>query len=138
MNNMKEKYTENDEIELRLVCYAGPWFHLQWRYKKKHKFLCFNIHDSWKTLVYYDEQKWTDLSDDPRDDYYWWTPSFNLNRDADAQSFETLKKKLKTKKDLWDWYGINHRVEAYMKDLEEYKKGLKDLEEKAKKYGSNE
>lgn len=129
----KEKYTENDEIELNLVYYAGPWYNLQWRYKKTHKFLWFDVHDSWKTLTIY-KNNWTDLSDDPKDDYHWDSPSFKLTRDSDVQAYESLKKKLKTKKDLWDYYNVNGRTEAYLRDLEAYSAGQAELEERAKKY----
>ena len=130
---MKQKYTENDEIELNLVHYAGPWYYLQWRYKKTHKFLWFDVHDQWKTLTYY-KNNWINLCDDPRDEFYWDSPSFDLTRDSNAQEYEALKKRLKTKKDLWDYYSINHRTERYLQDLKAYADAKVELEERAKKY----
>lgn len=130
----KQKHTENDEIEIRLVHYVGRFFHLQWRYKDTHKVLGFNVHDRWKYITIYD-MNW-DEGDiyGPENDFYWKTPSFDLSDNSDVQKYESIKKKINTKKDLWDWYNINHRIEKYFDDLRRYAEMQDRLEQNKEKY----
>lgn len=125
--NMKH-YTENDEIELRLVNCAGAYYDLEWRYKKPHKFLFFNVKDGWKILPYYDTNIYFSADEDPDSDLRWHNIIFNLGKKSDVDEYEKLKKTVKTKKDLYNFFHIQEKLEVYKRHQEEHDEWLEMLE----------
>lgn len=129
---MKKEYTEYDGIELRLVHYAGPYYELQWRYREPHKFLCFNIKDKWKSINLY---TWTsDPEDNPYDWLYWSKVTFNLGNKSEAQEYESLRSRIKTKKALFDYYNVESRLARFHEDVKRYEEWAETLKVNAKKY----
>ena len=118
----KIQHTEHDEVELTLIHYVGDYYNLAWRYVGYKKFLWFKIYDKWKTLYLY-KQYPQDPSrgHDPRDDFNWDNVSFNLGNDAQVQHYEAVKKRVKTKKDLWKEFQVDHNWERFQKDLRTYR-----------------
>ena len=130
---MRKKYTENDEIEVRLVQYVPPYYDLQWRFKEPRKFLCFNIKQGWRTLCIYSNSGFTP-GDDPNDDYFWHNVYFNMGRKSDVQEYENLKGRIKTKKDLFDYYRVRDRVNLYFDHMKEHRKWEEELNNNIKKH----
>lgn len=120
-------YTENDEIEIRLVHTVGAYYDLEWRYKKPHKFLFFNIKDNWKILPYYSPAAFSP-DDDPDSEFYWPSVFFNLGKKSDVDEYERLKKTVKTKKDLYSFFHIQEKLEVYKRHMEEHDEWLEMLE----------
>ena len=123
----KKKYDENDQIEIKLGEYGIAFYELLWRYKEPRKFLWFDIKDKWKALMQYDPRGYRRHSEDPNDDILWKNVTFNLGRESDVQAFKLLKSKIKTKRDLYNFYNVYHSLEKYERDLADYAKFKEEL-----------
>lgn len=130
---MRKKYTETDEIEIRLTHNVVDHYFLQWRFKEPRKFLFFNIKDRWKAISYYNPGI-SSPSDDPSDDLRWYWRGFHMGKRNEVQEYEKIKRDIKTKKQLFDYFNISANIENYHRDLEEHKKWLKETNENIKKY----
>ena len=130
---MKKKYTETDEIEIRLKYNVTDHYFLEWRYKEPHKFLFFNIKDKWKTIAYYNPGI-SSPSDDPDDDLKWYWRGFHMGRKNEVQEYDSLLKKIFTKKQLFDYFNVENNIDRYYRDLEEHKKWLAETNENISKY----
>ena len=130
---MKKKYSENDEIELRLVQYVRPYYDLQWRFKEPRKFLFFNVKPTWRTLSVYSNSMF-DPKEDPNDDFYWHNVYFNMGRNSDVQDYESMKGRIKTKKDLFDYYNIKEKVNLYFDHLAEHRKWVEQTDKNIQKH----
>lgn len=118
----KIQHTENDEVELTLIHHVGDYYNLAWRYVGYKKFLWFKIYDKWKSLYLYKQYPQDPATGhDPRDDFNWHNVSFNLGNDAQVQHYEAVKKRVKTKKDLWKEFQVDHNWERFQKDLRTYR-----------------
>ena len=121
---MKKTYTENDEIELRLTHNVSTYYWLEWRYKApKWTFLWFKKRDRWKTIAHYLPGFFTP-DKDPGDEFNWYWHDFNLGKRGDVQEYERLKGKVKTKKQLYDYYHVADNIELYYQHLEQHKEWL--------------
>lgn len=76
---MRKKYTETDEIEIRLTHNVADHYFLEWRYKEPRKFLFFSIKDKWKLMSYYNPGV-SSVEDDPNDDMYWYWHGFHMGK----------------------------------------------------------
>lgn len=130
---MKKKYTETDEIEIRLTHNVAGHYFLEWRYKEPRKFLFFNIKDKWKLMSYYNPGV-SSVDDDPNDDIYWYWRGFHMGKSGEVQEYEKIKRDIKTKKQLFDYFNVSANIENYYRDLHEHNKWLKETNENIKKY----
>lgn len=130
---MKKKYTETDEIEIRLTHNVADHYFLQWRFKEPHKFLFFNIEDKWKLISYYNPGVFS-ADDDPNDDIYWYWRGFHMGKRNEVQEYEKIKRDIKTKKQLFDYFNVSANIENYYRDLHEHNEWLKETNENIKKY----
>ena len=130
---MRKIYTENDEIEIRLINYVGPYYDLQWRFKEPRKFLCFKIKNWWRRLCTYSNYVF-DPADDPRDDYYWHNVYFNMGKKSNVQEYESVKAKVKTKKDLLDYFKVKESNGLYLEHLKKHREWEEELKDNVKKY----
>lgn len=112
-------HNENEEIELGLYEWALDYHCLKWRYKTGFKFFGLKFPGCWHRLVYYDPDLRFSEKIDPRDDYLWTRPSFDMDA-VGLRAFDELAGKIKTKKDLWDFYGVNERNLKYHEDMVKY------------------
>lgn len=129
----KKNYTENDEIELRLVHYVQAYYNLEWRFKESRKFLCFKLKDKWRTLCVYSNSLYSP-EDDPNDDFYWSNVYFNMGRKSDVQEYECLKNKVRTKKDLFDYYQVQNKVNLYYDHMKQHRKWIEETNNNIKKF----
>ena len=116
---MSKRYTENDEIELRLVPWTKNSYDLEWRYKEPHKFLFFNLKDWWKTLDLYKNPLDTP-EEDPNDEFFWDNVKFPRTGQGIAE-FEALKSAVKTKKELYDYYDFDAHFKHFEEDLKAHR-----------------
>ena len=112
-------YNENDEIEISLRYFAGDFYELIWRFKECKKFLWFKMHDKWKCLNRY-ESFGDNGYRDPRDDLNWHTVKFDLGRESDVQHYESIKAKVKTKRELYDVFNVDQTNEKFHRDMDKY------------------
>lgn len=129
---MKKKYTETDEIEIRLTHNVVDHYFLEWRYKEPRKFLFFNIKDKWKLISRY--MGVSRVDDDPNDDIYWDWRGFHMGKRGEVQEYEKIKRDIKTKKQLFDYFNVSVNIENYYRDLHEHNKWLKETKENINKY----
>lgn len=130
---MKKKYTETDEIEIRLTHNVADHYFLQWRFKEPRKFLFFNIKDKWKLISYYSPGV-SSVDDDPNDGIYWYWRGFHMGKRNEMQEYEKIKRDIKTKKQLFDYFNVSANIENYYHDLHEYNKWLEETNENINKY----
>ena len=130
---MKKKYTETDEIEIRLTHNVADHYFLEWRYKEPRKFLFFNIKDKWKLISYYCPG-FSSVDDDPNDDIYWYWRGFHMGKRNEVQEYEKIKRDIKTKKQLFNYFNVSGNIENYYRDLHEHNEWLKETNENIKKY----
>ena len=130
---MKKKYTETDEIEIRLTHNVADHYFLQWRFKEPRKFLFFNIKDKWKLISYYSPGV-SSVDDDPNDGIYWYWRGFHMEKRNEMQEYEKIKRDIKTKKQLFDYFNVSANIENYYHDLHEYNKWLEETNENINKY----
>ena len=129
---MRKERTDDDQIEITLGAYGIVLYELLWRYKEPRKFLWFNIKDRWKTLTRYDPIGGRRHSEDPNNDIFLENVTFNLGRESDVQAFKSLKNKIKTKRDLYNFYNVYYLQGKYEKDLADYKKFKEELKNNIK------
>lgn len=130
---MRKEYAETDEIEIRLAHNVIDHYFLQWRFKEPRKFLFFNIKDRWKSISYYSPGV-SSVDKNPNDGLYWYWRGFHMGRRNEVQEYEKIKRDIKTKKQLFDYFNVSANMENYRRDLEEHKKWLKETNENIKKY----
>lgn len=130
---MRKKYTETDEIEIRLTHNVADHYFLEWRYKEPRKFLFFNIKDKWKLISYYCPG-FSGVDDDPNDDIYWYWRGFHMGKRNEVQEYEKIKRDIKTKKQLFNYFNVSGNIENYYRDLHEHNEWLKETNENIKKY----
>lgn len=130
---MKKKYAETDEIEISLTHNVADHYFLQWRFKEPRKFLFFNIKDKWKLISYYSPGV-SGVDDDPNDDFYWYWRGFHMGKQNEVQEYEKIKRDIKTKKQLFDYFNVSANIENYYRDLHEHNKWLKETNENINKY----
>ena len=130
---MRKKYAETDEIEIRLKHNVADHYFLEWRYKGPHKSLFFNVKDKWKTITYYNPGPSTP-SDDPNDDLNWYRRGFHMGKKNEVQEYDSLLKKICTKKQLFDYFNVKSNIDRYYRDLHEHNKWLKETNENINKY----
>ena len=130
---MKKKYTETDEIEIRLTHNVADHYFLQWRYKETRKFLFFNIKDKWKLISYY-RPGVSSVDDDPNDDTCWYWRGFHMGTRSEVQEYDKIKRNIKTKKQLFDYFNVSANMENYYRDLHNHNEWLKETNENIKKY----
>ena len=121
----KKRYTENDEVELRLTHYVSDCYILEWRFKEPRKWWFFKIYDKWKSISYYQTALFTP-DNNPDDDFYWFWRSFNLGRKSEVQEYERLKERVKTKKDLYSYFRVKENMDIYYHHLDQHRKWLED------------
>ena len=126
------RYTENDEIELGLTNFGTKFFHLIWRYKKCRKFLFLKIRNRWHTVKKYYPSLYKETTN-PDNSLYWGLVSFDLTSQEDIAQYNSLKDKIVTKKDLWDYIEVVERNRQYEKDKEKYLSYKHFLKENVKK-----
>lgn len=125
LTEMKKKYTESDEIEIRLERLNRTKYVLLWRFKEPRKFLFFKIKHDWRTLSLYSMSEF-DPQEDPNDDHYWHDVCFDAHKKDDVQEYERVKSRIKTKKDLYDYYSVRDRTNLYFDHLKEHRKWVKE------------
>ena len=128
----KKKYDENDEIELRLTHDIADHYFLEWRFKEPKKVWFFWKHDRWKTIQYYSPGVFS-AEMDPNDDTYWYWHGFHLGNKAEVQEYENLKKNIRTKKQLFDYYNVQANIDTYYRNLHTHKQWLDDTKETIKR-----
>lgn len=127
-----KRYNENDEIEIRLEHNVGYHYWLKWRYKEPRKFLFFNVKDKWKYIHYYTPGIFS-IDDDPNDDLFWYWRGFHLDNKSEAQEYESVRNKIKTKKQLFEYYHVKENTDLYFKNLHEHKVWVDETNETIKK-----
>ena len=120
---MKEKYTENDEIELRLTHNIEDHYWLEWRFKQPRKWWFFKIYDKWKSIHYYSPGIFTP-DDDPNDDFFWYWRGFHLGRKSEVQEYEKIKSVIKTKKELFNYFNVKGNTDLYHRHLKAHQEWL--------------
>ena len=123
---MKKKvYDENDEIELRLTHNVEDHYWLEWRFKQPREWWFFKIYDKWKSIYYYLGSARKPDSD-PNDDHFWYWRGFHLGKKSDVQEYEKIKKTIKTKKELFDYFNVVANIDTYYRDLHDHHEWLKE------------
>lgn len=117
----KKRYTENDEIELRLTHYVSDCYILEWRFKEPRKWWFFKKHDKWRRIEYYQPGIFVP-SDNPDDSSMWFWRSFHLGKKSEVQEYERLKERVKTKKDLYSYFKVKENMGRYYNHLDEHRK----------------
>ncbi len=130
---MRKKRTDDGEIEIRLIHNVVDHYFLQWRFKEPRKFLFFNIKDKWKLISYYNPGV-SSVDDDPNDDIYWYWRGFHMGKRSEVQEYEEIKRDIKTKKQLFDYFDVSANIKNYYRDLHEHNKWLKETNENINKY----
>jgi hypothetical protein len=113
---MCKNYTENDKIEFRLVHCADNVYDLEWRFKELHKYLFFYVSDSWKILNLYQDGI-ASPDEDPSDESFWRCVSFDFKHEEDVREYERLIEAVKTKRELYDYYGVDAYLQRFKDDL---------------------
>lgn len=134
---MKKTYTENDEIEIRLVHNVSDHYWLEWRFKEPRKFWIFKKYDKWKGLRYYTPGIFTP-KDNPDDEFNWYFRGFHLGKQSEVEEYDYIVKTVKTKKDLYKYFRVEENIEKYYNHLEQHKKWLNEYYNNVKKYVDNE
>lgn len=116
-----KNYTENDEIELKLDHDIADHYWLKWRYSEPRKFLFIKFYDDWKRIAYYTNTIGFTPDEDPNDDLNWYWRGFSLGEKYQVQEYESLKKKIRTKKELFDYFHVKENMDLYAKHLHEHK-----------------
>ena len=130
---MRKKRTDDGEIEIRLIHNVVDHYFLQWRFKEPRKFLFFNIKDKWKLISYYNPGV-SSVDDDPNDDIYWYWRGFHMGKRSEVQEYEEIKRDIKTKKQLFDYFDVSANIKNYYRDLHEHNKWLRETNENINKY----
>ena len=130
---MRKQRTDDDQIEIRLKHNVADHYFLEWRYKEPRKFLFFNIKDKWKTIAYYNPGL-SAPSDDPNNDLSWYWRGFHMGKKNEVQEYDSLLKKISTKKQLFDYFNVKSNIDRYYRDLERHKQWLADTNENINKY----
>ncbi len=125
---MKKIYNDNDEVEIRLKYYVNHTFVLEWRFKEPGRFLFFKVPDKWRRILLYDNPRFSPY-EDPDKDIYWSYVFFNLGWDSEVQKYERLKEKVKTKKELDNYFHVKEKMSLY----QEHKKRHQEWVEKTNK-----
>ena len=131
--NKKKTYDENDEIEFRLTHNVSDHYWLEWRYKEPRKFWFFKKYDKWKSLRYYTPGIFI-AKDDPDDDFNWYWRGFHLGKKSEVQEYESIRKTIRTKKQLFDYYNVKGNLDRYYKDVEAHKKWVEEVNRNIQKY----
>ena len=129
----KRNYTENDEIEFRLIHNVADHYWLEWRFREPRRFWFFKKYDGWKNIHYYTPGIFTP-KDDPNDDLNWYWRGFHLGKKSEVQEYEHIRQTIHTKKQLFDYYHVKENVEKYYTDLHKHKEWLDELGENIKKH----
>ena len=126
----KIRHTENDEIELSLVHKTGNYYELRWRFLGDRKFLwLFRIPNKWYSIWEYAFNMYKE-GDDPQDDVFWSKTMLNLAEENDRKKFTDMRIKVKTKKQLFDFYGLPAMYGKYVDDMKKYRELKNESERK--------
>ena len=131
--NKKKTYDETDEIEFRLTHNVSDHYWLEWRYKEPRKFWFFKKYDKWKGLHYYTPGIFTP-DEDPDDDFNWYWRGFHLGKKSEVQEYESIRRNIHTKKQLYDYYHVKENIDRYYRDVETHKKWVEETNRNIQKY----
>lgn len=128
-----KRYNENDEIEFRLIHNVADHYWLQWRFKEPRKFMFFNIKDKWKGMRYYTPGIFN-ADDNPNDDIYWYWRGFHMGERNEVQEYDSIKKTIKTKKALFDYFQVKENIDLYYNHLHQHKLWVDETNKNIEKY----
>lgn len=123
------RHTENDEIELGLVHKTDNFYELRWRFIGSRNFLWFRFPNKWYSIWEYASDKYKE-GDNPQDDIFWSKKMLNLADCGDREKFIDMRLHIKTKKQLYDFYGLPVMYGRYVDDMKKYRQQKKEFEQK--------